>query len=266
MNTNTIDFLNPNGVFETMRAYEGKIFKIKSHLERLFASAKSINLKVPYTHLELEELVKKDLKKRKIKEAYVRLALMPQVNGRPTINLIIKEANAYPPIFYQKGIKLVTAATKRNFISSQNAKVKSSNFLNPILAKIETSNLNIFEVILLNKDNLVTEGTTSNIFMVKGGTLFTPPAYLGLLEGITRQTVLDLALEKNYKAKETPFTRTDIYNADEAFITNSSIEIMPVVWVDGRSIGGGRIGEITKELIWAYKSAVKKEVFRKWSK
>ena len=198
-----------------------------------------------------------------MKDAYVRLALVPQMSGRCKINLIIKEANAYPPIFYQKGIKLVTAATKRNFILAQNAKVKSSNFLNPILAKIETSGLNIFEVILLNKDNLVTEGTTSNIFIIKDRVLFTPPAYLGLLEGVTRQTVLDLALEKRYKTKETPFTRTDIYNADEAFITNSSIEIMPVVWVDGRSIGGGRIGGITKELIWAYKDKVKKDIFTK---
>lgn len=259
MNTNSIDFLNPNGVFETMRAYGGKIFKLAAHIERLFASAKSINLKIPYSPSELKELLKKDLQKSKIKEAYLRLALVPQANGRSKINLIIKEANTYPPIFYQKGIKLVTAATKRNFISAQNAKVKSSNFLNAILAKIETSASNIFEVILLNKVGLVTEGTTSNIFIIKDGVLFTPPAYLGLLEGITRQTVLDLAAEKKYKVKEIPFTRVDIYNADEVFITNSSIELMPVVWVDGRLIGGGRVSEITKELIWAYKSAVKRE-------
>lgn len=249
-----------NGVFETMRAYEGKIFKLFVHIERLFASAKSINLKISYTPLELEELVKTGLKKRKIKEAYVRLALVPQANAPSKVNLIIKEANIYPPIFYQKGIKLVTAPTRRNLIVAQNSKIKSSNFLNAILAKIETSGLNTFEVILLNKDNLVTEGTTSNIFIIKNETVFTPPAYLGLLEGVTRAVVIDLALDRKYKVKQAPFNRIDIYNADEVFLTNSSIEIMPVVWVDGRLIAGGKVGRITKELTWAYKSAVRREL------
>jgi len=266
--------VNPSGVFETMRAYEGKIFKVKDHIQRLFSSAKSINLKIPYSPLQLEKLLKKDLEKSKIKEAYVRLALVPQVKHKANpvrngtsgakISLIIKEAPVYPDIFYRKGIKLITAPTQRDFILAQNPKIKSSNFLNAILAKIETSPSNVFEVILLNKMGLVTEGTTSNIFMVKNKMLFTPPSYLGLLEGITRQTVMALALDRKYQVRETPFTRFELYNADEVFISNSSIEIMPVAWVDGRMINRGRVGAITKELSRAYKEEVKKEAFNKW--
>ncbi len=256
MNTIPIGYLNPNGIFETMRAYNGKIFMPKDHIERLFASAKSINLKIQYSPFELEKLLKKDLAKSKIKDGYVRLALVPKPKNGVKINLIIKEAKVYPDIFYQKGIKLITASTKRNFICAQNPKIKSSNFLNAILAKIETSASNIFEVILLNKDFLVTEGTTSNIFIIKDKILFTPPSYLGLLEGITREAVISLALDKKYQIKEIPFNRADIYNADEVFITNSSVEIMPVTWVDGRSISGGRVGSITKELMRAYKKLI----------
>lgn len=248
--------VNPNGIFETMRAYNGKIFMLKGHLKRLFTSAKSINLKIQHSPFELEKLLTKDLAKSKIKEAYLRLALVPEPKNGVKINLIIKEAKIYPDIFYQKGIKLITAATKRNFIGAQNPKIKSSNFLNAILAKIETGASNIFEVILLNKDFLVTEGTTSNIFIIKDKILFTPPSYLGLLEGITREAVISLALDKKYQVKEIPFNRVDIYNADEVFITNSSIELMPVTWVDGRSIAGGRIGSITKELMRAYKKVI----------
>lgn len=262
MNNLSIDFLNPNGVFETMRAYQGKVFRRKCHIERLFASAKSIDLKAPYTSLELEKLLKKELRKSKIKEAYVRLALVPQANKKARINLIIKKSKVYPDILYQRGIKLTTAPTKQNYILAQEPKIKSSNFLNAILAKIETSAVNTFEVLLLDKGGLVTEGATSNIFIVKDKILFTPPAYLGLLEGITRDTVIGLARNKKYKVMEIPFTRADIYNADEAFITNSSIEIMPVVWVDGRVISRGGVGKITKELRLAYKNVVKKDISR----
>lgn len=244
-----------NGVFETLRAYDGKPFMLDAHITRLLESSKTSGIKISLTPEKLKKLVKSALKEKSYKDAYIRFAVGDGEDGKIKFNIIVKEAVVYPEEFYTNGVSIVTVVTKRNAIESQNPMVKSSSFLNGILAKSEGRGN--FESIMLNRKGLITEGSVSNIFIVKDNLIFTPPCYLGVLNGITRSVVLRIAAKKKITIYEVPFTRHDIFEADECFLTNTSIEIMPVVSCDGRKIGSGRPGFVTDMLRQEFKRGEK---------
>ncbi|MCM8778330.1 MAG: aminotransferase class IV [Candidatus Omnitrophica bacterium] len=217
-------------VFETMRAYAGKIFCLKEHLLRLEESARSIQIKLPCSRKELKQKILKELETSKLKDAYIRLS----INFLGKIDILVRPPRIYPKDFYENGVKIITVPTFKDSLASVFPQAKMGNFLNGILARMEGGDF--FEAILLNRAGFITEGTVSNIFVVKDKVLLTPPLYLGVLPGITRKVVMELASEMDIELKETPFTRHELYNVDEIFLTNTSIEIMPVAYVDGRKI------------------------------
>lgn len=256
-------FLYGDGVFEGIRAYGGRIFKLPEHLERLYDSAKSINLKIPMSIEEMERVVVETVKKNDLQDAYIRLVvsrgtgdlgLDPRKCPRPSVVVIADSITLYPDALYQNGMKVITSATRRVNRDSLNPRVKSLNYLNSILAKIEATNAGFAEVILLDENGYVLEGSGDNIFIVRKGSAITPPAYLGILEGITRDTVSGLLKEMNVDLKEQPFTRHDVYVAEECFMTGTAAEIIPIVEVDGRTIGSGKPGDVTMELMKRFKS------------
>lgn len=253
---NSVTKIFSNGVFETMRAYDSEPFMFDEHITRLLESSKTSGIKIPLTSHELKKLVKSALKKKGYKDAYIRFAVNTDGNGRIKFNIIVNKAKTYPSESYKNGVSIVTVATKRNPVESQNPKVKSSCFLNGILAKLE--GLNHFESIMLDPKGLVTEGTVSNIFIVKDHAIFTPPTYLGVLDGITRSFVLKISKKKGIATYEIPFTRHELFNGDECFLTNTSMEIMPVVNCDGRKIGSGKPGPITNMLRQEFRNLLKR--------
>ncbi len=246
-----------DGVFEGIRAYHGRIFKLKEHLDRLFCSAKALLLEVPMTPAQLTRAVVETCRVNRVRNGYVRLivtrgvgtlGLDPRRCKRPSVIIIAGSIQLYPPEFYERGMEIVTVPTTRNLHSAVNPAIKSLNYLNNILAKIEANIAGVQEAILLNAEGYVAECTGDNLFIVKGDQLLTPPLYAGALYGITRATVMDLAREEGHPVLETNLTRYDIFNADECFLTGTGAEIVPVVKVDGRVIGAGRPGPITRRL------------------
>jgi len=231
-----------HNVFESMRAYRGRVFCLEEHLARLAESAKSLQIKISCSHEELRQKILKELEASGLKDAYIRLS----IDSQGKISIIIRPPRTYPKLFFKKGVKVIAVPTSKNSISSLFPQAKTVNFLNGIMAKIEARGY--FEAILLNQQGFITEGTVSNIFMVKEKIIITPPLYLGVLPGITRKRVLELAKKLDIEVKETPFSRHELYNADEAFLTNTSLEIMPVAYIDGRKIGTGCLGKVTKLL------------------
>lgn len=234
------------GVFESMRAYDGRPFMLKEHIIRFLESSNTAGIKISLGGERLMKMVRSSLKDKGYKDAYIRLAVAADRGVKVRFNIIVKEAKVYAEELYAKGVSVVTVATKRYAVEAQNPKVKSSSFLNGILAKSEGEGR--FESIMLNEKGLITEGSVSNIFIVKDGAIFTTPTYLGALNGITRSVVLKIAKAKGVAAFEIPFTRYELFNADESFLTNTSMEIMPVVNCDGRKIGSARPGPITNML------------------
>lgn len=250
-------YLYGDGVFETLRADGGRVFKLDEHLNRLFNSAQTIKLKIPLTKEEIKEAVKETLKKNRLKSAYIRvslsrgrgeLGLSPKGCSSPNLVIIAKKPKGYPPELYQRGVEVITASTRRSSPPMLFPGIKCTNFLWGILAKIEAEQRGAFEAILLNSQGEVTEGTVSNIFIVKESILITPPTYAGILEGITRNCVIELAKKMGIGVKEETITSYDLYTADESFLTNTSLGIMPVVKVDGRVISKGKPGKITQRL------------------
>ncbi|EGL82143.1 branched-chain amino acid aminotransferase [Caldalkalibacillus thermarum TA2.A1] len=258
-------FLYGDGVFEGVRAYSGNVFKLKEHLERLYNSAKVIMLEIPYTMDEMEHIVCETLRKNNLEDAYIRivvsrgkgnLGLDPFTCGRPQVIVIAEALALYPKEFYEKGLEIVTVATRRNRPDVLSPKIKSLNYLNNILVKIEAHLAGVKEAMMLNTEGYVVECSGDNIFIIKDGVLYTPPTYLGALEGITRNAIIDLAREKGYVVKEEPFTQYDVYTADEVFLTGTAAEVIAVVKVDGRVIGNGRPGPHTQVLLQAFRELV----------
>ncbi len=250
-----------DGVFEGIRAYNGRVFKLKEHIDRLFYSAKAILLGIPITHAEICEAVLATCRKNKLREGYIRLVvtrgvgslgLNPNKCARPSIIIIADKIQLYPQEYYEKGLEIVTVPTTRNLHSAVNPAIKSLNYLNNILAKIEANNAGCEEAIMLNAAGYVAECTGDNIFLVKNRQLLTPPLSAGALYGITRGTVMDLALAAGIPVSEPNLTRYDVFNADECFVTGTGAEVVPVVKVDGRVIGDGRPGPVTLDLVKAY--------------
>ena len=256
-------FLYGDGVFEGIRAYNGRVFKLKEHIDRLFYSAKAILLEIPMSHEEMSQAVIEACRVNKIRDGYIRLVvsrgvgtlgLNPKSCKKPSVVIIAGKIQVYPPDVYARGIAIVTVPTVRNLHSALNPAIKSLNYLNNILAKIEANNAGCENGLMLNAEGFVSECTVDNVFILKKGELFTPPLSAGALYGITRQTVIELALQEGMKVGEPNLTRYDLYNADECFLTGTGAEIMPVIKIDGRVIGTGKPGRTTRKLVESYRA------------
>ena len=255
-----------DGVFEGIRAYNRRVFKLKEHVDRLFCSAKAILLEIPMSHAEIMDAVVGACRENKIRNGYVRLVvtrgvgtlgLNPRSCKRPSVIIIADKIQLYPPELYRQGMDIVTVPTMRNLHSALNPAIKSLNYLNNILAKIEANNAGVEEAVMLNAEGFVAECTGDNLFIVKNRALFTPPLSAGALYGITRQTVIGLAEEAGLKVSEPNLTRYDLFNADECFLTGTGAELIPVVKIDGRVIGTGKPGPITRRLEEDYRALTK---------
>ena len=255
-----------DGVFEGIRSYDGLVFKLTEHIDRLFESAHTIMLRIPATKAELVAVVKQSLRVNRLRDAYIRLVvtrgegdlgLDPRKCSQPTVFVIADKIELYPKKLYEEGLALITVATQRNVPEALNPQIKSLNYLNNILAKIEAITAGYEEAIMLSHSGYVTECTGENIFLVKGKQLLTPPPYIGVLRGITRQTVMELAAAQRLHVREELLTRHDLFNADEVFLTGTAAEIVPVVKIDGRQIGAGRPGPVTKKLQRAFRQVTK---------
>jgi branched-chain amino acid aminotransferase len=250
-------FLYGDGVFEGIRVYAGKVFKLHEHIDRLYESARAIWLDIHMGREQLSEAVLTTVKAFKKPEGYIRLVvtrgignlgLDPHNCSEPQIIIIVDDISLYPAKLYEEGLEIVTASTIRNHPGALNARIKSLNYLNNILGKIEAIQAGCLEAIMLNHNGEVAECTADNIFLVKKGILRTPPIHAGILEGITRNTVIDLARAAKITVEEITLSRHDVYTADECFLTGTGAEVIPVVKVDGRMIGGGKSGPITRQL------------------
>ncbi len=255
-----------DGVFEGIRAYHGRVFKLKEHIDRLFYSAKAILLEIPMSHAALVKATVETCRANKLRDGYIRLVvtrgvgtlgLNPRSCRKPSVIIIADKIQLYPPEYYQRGLDIVTVPTTRNLHSALNPAIKSLNYLNNILAKIEANNAGVEEAVMLNAEGFVAECTGDNLFIVKNRALFTPPLSAGALYGITRQTVIELAEEAGLKVSEPNLTRYDLFNADECFLTGTGAELIPVVKIDGRVIGTGKPGPITRRLEEDYHALTK---------
>jgi len=252
-----------DGVFEGIRAYNGRVFKLKEHVDRLFYSAKSILLTLPLSHEQFMRAVVETCRQNKIRDGYIRLVvtrgagtlgLNPNRCKNPSVIIIADKIQLYPEEYYRKGLEIITVPTTRNLHSALNPAIKSLNYLNNILAKIEAANSGCEEAVMLNSEGFVAECTGDNIFIVKGTDLLTPPLSAGALYGITRHTVMELGKNSGLTVAEPNLTRYDLFNADECFLTGTGAEIIPVVKIDGRVIGTGKPGPVVGQLVQRYRA------------
>jgi branched-chain amino acid aminotransferase len=250
-----------DGIFEGIRAYHGRVFKLKEHIDRLFYSAKAILLEIPISHAELMRAVVESCRVNNLRDGYIRLivtrgvgtlGLNPNRCKNPSVIVIADKIQLYPQEMYDQGMAIVTVPTTRNLHNAVNPAIKSLNYLNNILAKIEANIAGVEEAIMLNSEGYVAECTGDNIFILKNNQMFTPPLSAGALYGITRGVVLEMARAANIPASEPNLTRYDLFNADECFLTGTGAELIPVTKIDGRVIGTGKPGPITKRLVEQY--------------
>ena len=261
-------FLYGDGVFEGIRAYNGRIFRLSEHICRLYESAKHIMLNIPYSIAEMEQAVIKTVRENNLRDAYIRvvvsrgvgdLGLDPRLCPASQVIIIADKIVLFAEEKYRQGLKVVTVSTRRNICDALDPKIKSLNYLNNILVKIEANQAGVMEALMLDRNGFVTEGSGDNVFIYRRGKLMTPPPYLGILEGITREVVLELARQEGIPIQETPFTRHDVYVCDECFLTGTAAEIIPVVEVDGRVIGAGKPGAVTGRLMERFKEIASSE-------
>ena len=247
-----------DGVFEGIRTYGGKVFLEKEHIDRLYESALAIRLEIPMTPEEMTLAVRETVAANGLSDGYVRLVvtrgagtlgLDPRRTSNPQVIIIADSISLYPQEMYDTGLQLITASTIRNHSAALSPRIKSLNYLNNILARIEVTDAGTVEALMLNHKGEVAECTGDNIFIVKDWVLKTPPPEAGILEGITRNAVIQLAKEANIQVRETPLVRHDIFVADECFLTGTAAEVISVVGLDGRKIGTGKPGPVTKDLL-----------------
>jgi len=256
-----------DGVFEGIRCYGGRIFKLRTHLKRLFDSARAIRLEIPYTLDELDAACHATCRANNRRDGYIRLCvtrgvgtlgLNPFTCKTASVFIIADTIALYPAELYEKGMPVITASTMRNHPAALSPRIKSMNYLNNILAKIEAIDAGVLEAVMLNHQGFIAECTGDNIFIVRQlngrTTLLTPPLHAGALEGVTQTTVVDLARKAGLDVLRTDLTKHDLYTADEMFITGTAAEIMPVTHVDGRAIGDGKPGPITRQLTAAFRA------------
>jgi branched-chain amino acid aminotransferase len=254
-----------DGVFEGIRIYSGNVFKHREHIERLYDSAKAIALKIPLSPEEMMVAVEAAVKENKKVDGYIRLVVTRGAGSlgidprkcEPAIIIIVDDVSLYPKELYDTGLEIITASTIRNHPNALNPRIKSLNYLNNILAKLEAIRAGCLEAIMLNHKGEVAECTADNLFLVKKGVLKTPPSDAGALEGVTRGLVLELAKKAGIPALETTLTRHDIYIADELFLTGTGAEIIAVTKVDDRAIGSGKQGPVTRQLREAFTAAIR---------
>lgn len=252
-----------DGVFEGIRCYNGRVFMLEEHVDRLFRSAKAIALEIPMTPAGMARAIVRTCKANGVTDGYVRavvtrgtgtLGLNPFLCKQARVIVIAADIQLYPAKYYREGLAIITAGTARNLSSAVSPNIKSLNYLNNILAKIEAINAGCIEAIMLNAQGYVAEATGDNIFTVSAGVLRTPPSSAGALEGITRDVVMGLAEDAGYDVREEMMTRYDLYTADEVFLTGTAAEVIGVVSIDRRRIGDGKPGAVTRHLSELFKT------------
>ena len=254
-----------DGVFEGIRLYDGNIFRLEEHLERLEYSAKAILLDLPLTRAQFSEATCETCRQNGLKDGYIRLVvtrgvgdlgLSPWLCAKPTVFIIASKISLYPPEHYEKGLAIVTVPTRRINPAALPPTIKSLNYLNNILGKIEARQFGALEAIMLNDQGYVAECTADNVFIVQKGEILTPAASQGALKGVTRSTIFDIAAELKLPLREVNLTRYDIWVAEECFLTGSGAEVIPTVKLDGRTIGDGRPGPVTRRVLEAFRRRV----------
>lgn len=257
-----------DGVFEGLRSYRGRVFRLQQHLDRLWDSAKAIYLEVPLSQDLVGAAIYDTLKANNIVDGYIRLVvtrgagslgLDPNKTSDPQVIVIADHIALYPTELYEHGLDIITASTQRNHPAALSPRIKSLNYLNNILAKIEGLQAGCIEALMLNHKGEIAECTGDNIFLVRGGVLLTPPTDAGILEGVTRQAVIELAGEAGVAVREVALTRHDVYIADECFLTGTAAEVIPVVHVDRRRVGTGKPGPITRDLMTRFHKLARSE-------
>ncbi len=247
-----------DGVFEGIRSYGGKVFRLAEHIDRLWVSAKAILLEIPISKQAMAKAIEDTLAENGITDGYIRvvvtrgcgtLGLDPNKCSDPQVIIIADHISVYPDELYHTGLEIITVSTVRNHPAALSPRIKSLNYLNNILAKIEGLKAGYIEALMLNHLGEVAECTTENIFLVRDGRVLTPPNSAGILEGITRAAVIELLSESGVEVREVPLIKHDVYLANECFLTGTAAEVIPVVKVDSRPIGDGVPGPITKDLI-----------------
>jgi len=262
-------FLYGDGVFEGIRAYGDEVFKLDEHLERLFRSAHFLQIEIPHTLEELRSIVLETLRINQLYQgAYIRLVVSrgkgdlginpKKCPGPATVVVIADKIQLYPPELYEIGISTIVCSTRKNNPQCINPMVKATQYLNNILGVIEANNAGVLEAIMLTTGGYVTEGTADNVFIAKRNKILTPPTYLGILEGITRNSIIEIARELGYHVSEERFTTYELYTADECWFTGTGAELIPVISIDGRKVGNGKPGPIFLRLKSAFKEYVKK--------
>jgi branched-chain amino acid aminotransferase len=258
-------FLYGDGIFEGIRIYNGNIFKCRQHLDRLYDSAKSIMLDIPLSYEDMKSVLIETVRRNDFRDGYIRLVvsrgpgdlgLDPRRSPKANVIIIVEQLAIYPEEAYLKGLKTVSVSTRRNIPDALNPKIKSLNYLNNILVKIQANLAGVGEAIMLNSQGFVAEGSSDNIFIIKRGVVFTPPCYCGALEGITRAAIIEICQKTGIPIKEEPFTLHDVYVADEVFFTGTAAEVIAVREVDARIIGEGKAGPITTRLLKEFRSVV----------
>jgi branched-chain amino acid aminotransferase len=255
-----------DGVFEGTRVYDGRAFRLDEHLDRFYDSAHAILIDVPLTKAEFAAVTEEAIRRSGLRDAYLRhvvtrgvgdLGLDPRKCDAPTLFLIVDEIRIFPQEVYDRGLRVVTAGTPIPHRESLSPRVKSLNYLVHILARIEGIQAGADEVLMLDSAGFVAEGSVQNLFVVKAGVIRTPPAYAGILKGVTRGVALELAAGAGYDAREEPLNRYDVYTADEAFFTGTASEIIAIRELDGRTIGSGAAGPVTRDLTARFRSLVR---------
>jgi branched-chain amino acid aminotransferase len=258
-------YLYGDGVFEGIRIYNGNVFRLKEHLIRLYESAKSILLEIPYTLEELTEVVAETARRNNLSDGYIRLVvsrgdgnlgLDPASCKRPNVVIIAEQLALFPAQMYETGIPIITVATRRNRPDVLSPQVKSLNYLNNILVKIEAKLAGVQEALMLNEQGYVAEGSGDNVFIIKDNKILTPPSSAGALEGITRNAIIEIGKQLGYDVREELFTRHDVYVAHEVFLTGTAAEVIAVTQVDGRVIGDGKPGAHTNRLLEEFRKLV----------
>lgn len=259
-------YLYGDGIFEGIRAYYNSVFRLEDHMERLYDSAKGINMEIPIDKEQMKEVIMETCRRNNIRDGYIRvvvsrgvgdLGLDPRKCPVPTVVCIADTITLYPDELYETGMAVITVPTRRNIPEGVNPRIKSLNYLNNIMAKMEANMAGVGEAILLNQEGYVAECSGDNIFIVKNGVLKTPATYVGILEGITRNEVIKIAKKQGIIVEETIFTRYDLFIADEVFLTGSAAELIPVIKIDDRTIADGKPGPIYAKLLAGFREVVK---------
>ncbi len=251
-----------DGVFEGIRVYNGVIFRFKEHLERLYSSAKSIKIQIPLSPDDMTKAVVETLKRNGLKDAYIRLVVTrgvgdlgvdPRKCRKASLIIITEYADlAFGALAKQRGISVIISSVRRDAVDATTHEIKSLNYLNSVLAKLEAVDAGADDALMLDRNGFVSEATTTNLFIVKYGELFTPPSTAGILPGVTRRRIIKLARELDYKVAENGLTPYDVTNADEAFLTGTMSEVVPLIKVRGIEIGDGKVGPVTRRIMDAF--------------